>query len=364
MSRLHDLHALGQSIWLDYIRRSFTRSGGLAALVADGVRGVTSNPTIFQKAIAGGDDYDEQLREVARSVSDPEGIFEELAVTDIREAADVLRPLYEESAGEDGYVSLEVSPTLAHDTEGTVAAARRLATAVDRPNLMIKIPATEEGIPAIRSTLAAGINVNVTLIFAIERYAAVVDAFTAGLEDYVAAGGDASAMASVASFFVSRIDSAVDERLEGSGADDLRGAIAIDNARLAYARSRELFSGERWQKLAAAGAREQRLLWASTGTKNPAYPDTRYVDELIGRPTVNTVPPATLDAFRDHGTVAQTITKDLGGARARMARLAEVGVSFDTITAELEAAGVKSFADSYESLLASVQEKAARIGAV
>ena len=360
MGKLHELHRLGQSIWLDYIRRSFTRGGDLGRLVDRGLRGVTSNPTIFEKAISGGDDYDDELRVVMESTTDAETIYEHLATTDIREAADTLRDVYDESDRTDGFVSLEVSPNLAYDTDGTIAAAKRLFETVDRPNLMIKIPATPPGIPAIRNTIAAGINVNVTLIFSITNYEAVAEAYLAGLEALTDRGGDPAGVASVASFFVSRIDAAVEKELARLGAG-IDGSIAVDNARIAYARSRELFTGPRWERVATAGAREQRLLWASTGTKSDALPDTFYVDELIGGPTVNTVPPATLDAFLDHGTVAPTLEQDVEGARERFDRLYRLGIDFARITDELQNAGVKSFADSFDSLLAGVAKKRERL---
>lgn len=362
MSKMHELHELGQSIWLDYIRRSYTRGGDLKRLVEQGLRGVTSNPTIFEKAITGSDDYDDELRVIAQETNDTESIYEHLAITDIREAADTLRPVYDESDRADGYVSLEVSPSLAHDTDGTISAAKRLFASVDRPNLMIKIPATPEGIPAIRAVLSSGINVNVTLIFSISSYEAVVEAYLSGVEDFARLGGDPAGIASVASFFVSRIDVAVEEKLAELGAE-VDGSIAVDNARLSYVRFEELFAGPRWERLASSGARPQRLLWASTGTKSDALPDTFYVDELIGAPTVNTVPPATLDAFIDHGTVATTIEKDVDGARRRSEQLSGLGIDLGTVTDELQDAGVKSFADSFTSLLAGVEEKRKRLGA-
>ncbi len=362
MSKIEQLHELGQSMWLDHVRRSFTRSGELARLVEQGLRGVTSNPTIFDKAISGNDDYDEDLRAVAKHAESPEAAFEQLAITDIREASDVLRPVYEESGFADGFVSLEVSPRLAHDTEDTIASAKRLFASVDRPNTMIKIPATPEGIPAIRSAIAAGINVNVTLIFSLAHYEAVTQAYIAGLEELLSCGGDPSRTSSVASFFVSRIDVAVEKRLAELGAEPVGRSIAVDNARLAYVRYGEIFAGDRWSRLTASGARTQRLLWASTGTKSDALPDTFYVDELIGGPTVNTVPRPTLDAFVDHGTVAPTLERDVSGARDRMAQLARIGVDFEQITADLQDAGVESFAESYASLLSGVEAKMDRLG--
>jgi transaldolase/glucose-6-phosphate isomerase len=363
MTKLQDLTRLGQSIWLDYIRRSLITSGELGALIDKGVRGVTSNPTIFEKAIVGSSDYDRELQELVNEGKSVDEIYEALALDDIVRAADVMRSVYEQTNGADGYVSLEVSPTLAHDTEGTVAEARRLFAALDRPNILIKVPATSAGIPAIETLIGEGINVNVTLIFSLAQYEAVAQAYLAGLEKLDASGGDVSKVASVASFFVSRVDTAVDRQLDelirsGSGnLQSLQGKIAIANAKAAYARFRQLFSGERWEKLAAQGARVQRPLWASTGTKNPLYPDTLYVDSLIGPDTVNTVPPATLRAFLDHGTVAPTLEAGLAEARAHLARLAELGVDLDAITQKLQDDGVDAFAKSFETLMAGIAEK-------
>jgi len=340
MTKLHELTDLGQAIWLDYIRRSFITLGDLQALIDEGLRGVTSNPTIFEKAIAGSTDYDEDLHRLVEEGETVEEIYEALALDDIRRAADLLRPVYDgstwlttgQTGGADGYVSLEVSPALAYDTEGTIAEARRLFAALDRPNVMIKVPATPAGIPAIEALIGEGINVNVTLMFSLAHYEAVSEAYIAGLEKLAAAGGDLSKVASVASFFISRVDSAVDRALEEISDRTLQGKIAIANAKVTYARFREVFSGERWKRLAALGARVQRPLWASTSTKNPLYPDTLYVDGLIGSDTVNTVPPATLNSFRDHGTVAPTLEVGLGEARAQLAHLAELGVDLHAIT--------------------------------
>ncbi|GAB4273842.1 MAG: hypothetical protein Kow0092_29180 [Deferrisomatales bacterium] len=361
MTKLHELAALGQAVWFDYIRRSLIDSGGLARLVDQGIRGVTSNPTIFEKAIAGSDDYDRDLEALVRQGKSAEEIYEALALDDIRRAAEVLRPVYEATEGADGYVSLEVSPHLAHDTQGTVEEARRLFAAVDRPNLMIKVPATPAGVPAVEALIAQGVNVNVTLIFSVAQYEAVAMAYQRGLEALRDRGGDLSRVASVASFFVSRVDTAVDPRLEAAGAADLLGKVANDNAKLAYARFRELCRGPRWEALARAGARVQRPLWASTGTKNPAYSDTLYVDSLIGPDTVNTVPPATLEAFLDHGTPALTLGDDLDGARERVARLKPLGIDLDAVTADLQTAGVEAFAQSFDSLLASIAAKRAQL---
>jgi len=357
MTKLQQLAELGQAVWLDYIRRSFIESGDLKALIDKGVRGVTSNPAIFEKAIAGSADYDHDIQRLVGEGKSVGEIYEALALEDIQRAADLLRPLYDETAGRDGFVSLEVSPALAHDTEGTVADAKRLFAAVGRPNIMIKIPATPAGIPAVQAVIAVGISVNVTLIFSLAQYEAAAGAYIGGLEKLQEAGGALAKTASVASFFISRVDAAVDPMLEKLGYSDLQGKIAVDNAKLAYARFRERFTGERWDRLARAGARVQRPLWASTGTKTPAYPDTLYVDCLIGPDTVNTVPPATLQAFIDHGQVALTVDKDLEGARSRLTRLAELGVNLDSITNQLLEDGVDAFAKPFERLMRSIQSK-------
>ena len=357
MSKLYDLVGMGQAGWFDYIRRSFIASGELKALVEQGTRGVTSNPSIFEKAIAGSNDYDEAVRALVGQGKTAEEIYDVLTMEDIRMAADVLRPVYDETDAGDGYVSLEVSPELADDTEKTVAQAQRLFRELDRPNVMIKVPATAAGIPAIAQLIAEGINVNVTLIFSVGQYEAVAQAYLSGLERRAETGGDLSRVASVASFFVSRLDSAMDKELEARGEKEMAGKIAVDNARLAYALFGEFFSGERWQKLADAGAQVQRPLWASTGTKNPAYSDVLYVDELIGPHTVNTLPPDTLNAFMDHGTPAATLTDDLDGARNRRARLPELGIDIDAMTDKLLQEGVASFAQSFETLMASIVAK-------
>ena len=356
-TKVHELAALGQSIWYDNIRRAVLQSGELKRLVEAGVLGVTSNPTIFEKAIGGSDDYDSALyRLVEQGRTIPE-IYEALVIEDIRHAADILAPTYEQTNGVDGYISLEVSPTLAHDTDGTIAEARRLYEAVGRRNVMIKVPATKEGIPAIQTLIGDGININVTLIFALEHYRAVMEAYLSGLERFAAEGGDLSQVASVASFFVSRVDSMVDEMLKAKGNTDLQGKIAIANAKLAYALFREVFNGPRWENLERMGARVQRPLWASTGTKNPAYPDTLYVDALIGPDTVNTVPPATLAALLDHAHPAPTIDADVDEARAQMDRLAGLGISMEAVTDKLLQDGVAAFVKSFESLMNSIASK-------
>lgn len=357
MTKLHELAELGQAIWLDYISRSLLASGELQELVDQGLRGVTSNPSIFEKAIAGSADYDEDLNRLVGEGRSVEEIYEDLAMSDIRSAADILRPVYEKSEGADGYVSLEVNPALAHDTEATIAEARRLFASLERPNVMIKVPATAAGLPAIEALIGEGVNINVTLIFSLEQYEAVATAYIAGLEKLALAGGDVGKVASVASFFISRVDTAVDKALEEIGNTEIQGKIAIDNAKIAYSRFREIFSSERWKKLATGTARVQRPLWASTSSKNPAYPDTLYVDNLIGPDTVNTLPPATLDDFLDHGTVAATVETDVAGARSRLAELAALGIDLDAITNKVLDEGVAAFAKSFEGLIASIAEK-------
>lgn len=357
MTKLHELASLGQAVWLDYIRRSIITSGELQELVDQGMRGVTSNPSIFENAIAGSTDYDEVMNVLVGEGKSVEQIYEAIAIDDIRGAADILCSLYDKSNATDGYVSLEVNPTLAYDTEATIAEARRLLDTVERPNVMIKVPATPAGVPAIETLISEGVNVNVTLIFSLGQYEAVTAAYIAGLEKLATSGGEVGKVASVASFFISRVDSAVDAALQSIGNTDLQGKIGIDNAKIAYARFREVFHGEFWQSLAALGARVQRPLWASTGTKNPAYPDTLYVDGLIGPDTVNTVPPATLKAFLDHGHVVQTIDHDVDIARARLAKLAELGIDLDAITEKLQDEGVLAFAKSFKELITSIAEK-------
>ena len=361
MTRMKEAAAIGQSIWLDFIRRSFLDSGELGEMVAKGLRGVTSNPSIFQKAITASTDYDaavERLVGEGRSVND---IYEALAIQDIRRACDIMQPVYVSTDGLDGYVSLEVNPKLAYDTEGTIMEARRLSSLVDRPNVMIKVPATPEGIPAIETLTGEGININVTLIFSLGQYEDSAMAYIRGLEKLAAANVDFSRMASVASFFVSRVDGKVDPKLVELGNSELQGKIAIANAKMAYHRFGELFSGPRWEKLAAQGARVQRPLWGSTSTKNPDYPDTLYLDTLIGPHTVNTVPPETLDAFIDHGCAARTVDADVEEARQHLAQLAELGIDLDEVTTELMGDGVDAFADSFDELMAGIAQKVADI---
>jgi transaldolase/glucose-6-phosphate isomerase len=350
----------GQSVWYDYLRRSLLTSGELERLIAeDGLRGMTSNPSIFEKAITGSTDYDDQLAELrAQGGGDPRALFEQIALRDIASAADVFRPLHDETDRADGFVSIEVSPTLAHDTEGTIAEAERLWRALDRPNVMVKVPATPEGLPAIRELTSRGVNVNITLLFAIGVYEQVAEAYLSGLEERIASGGDVDGIASVASFFVSRIDTAVDARLAelGDKGAELAGKVAIANAKLAYQRYKELFAGDRWDALAAHGARPQRLLWASTGTKNPAYSDVYYVEALIGRETIDTVPPATFDAFRDHGRVEPTLERGIDEARATLDRLGELGISLDEVTDRVLTDGVRLFDEAYAKLLRAVEQ--------
>lgn len=358
-----------QSVWLDYMHRTMLRNGELKALIeARGVRGATSNPTIFEQAIGKSDAYDEEIARLGAHGHDTVRIYEALAIEDIQAACDLFRPIYEMSAGNDGFVSMEVSPLLAHNTAGTTAEARRLWDAIARPNAMIKIPGTIEGIPAIRQSLAAGININITLLFAVSMYERVIDAYLAALEERVAAGGDIATLRSVASFFVSRVDTEVDKRLDAlkkpAQTTALMGKAAVANARLAYEQYTRHFEGARFRALMAKGGAVQRPLWASTGTKNPDYKDTMYVDELVGPDTVNTMPPATLEAFADHGVVARTVDKDIEQARRQIAAIEALGVSLNAVTDHLVADGVKKFADSFNSLLTTIDQKRVKLSAV
>jgi transaldolase len=356
---LQELADHGQSVWIDFLSRPFAQDGDLAGLVEQGVVGVTSNPTIFQGAIAEGDAYDDQIRELVSSgESEPKEIFQELAAADIRAACDLLRRVYDEGDGKDGYVSLEVDPNLAHDTQGTADEAKRLHALIDKPNLFIKIPATKEGLPAIEETIAAGIPVNVTLIFSLERHRAVAEAYVRGLQRLADSGGDLSKVASVASFFVSRVDSEADKRLDGIGGhDNLKGKLAIANAVLAYQTYKEVFSGEAWEALEAKGASKQRCLWASTSTKNPDYRDVIYVEELVGAGTVNTMPRATVEAVLDHGEIRASLEEDVDGARQVLADLADAGIDYDDVVATLEREGVQKFSDSFKELFADIESK-------
>jgi transaldolase/glucose-6-phosphate isomerase len=362
MNPLKQLEECGQSLWIDFLLRSFVEKGEMRQLLErDGLKGLTSNPSIFEKAIGQSEEYQQAVQDLQRQGDHSAmAIYESLAIADIQAAAAVLKPVYEASGGRDGYVSLECSPYLANDTQGTIEEALRLWAAVDRPNLMVKVPGTPAGIPAIRHLIGKGLNINVTLLFAVPVYEEVAEAYIAGLEDFQRAGGDVSRVASVASFFVSRVDTAIDAQLEKladkEAAQKLLGKGAIANAKLAYARYQAIFAGPRWEKLAAAGAKTQRLLWASTSSKNPAYKDTVYVEELIGRDTVNTMPPATVDAFRDHGIVKpDAIEQDMDGARAVFALLEEHGIRLPEIMDKLVVDGVKQFSDAFDKLLGAIE---------
>jgi transaldolase len=358
MTPLHDLAALGQSVWIDYLSRPFLQRGELSELIGEGVAGVTSNPTIFQGAIAEGDSYDDQIKELIATESEPKEIFLALARDDIRAALDELRPVFDATNGQDGRVSLEVDPNLAHDTQATIDEAARLSALVDRPNLYVKIPATREGLPAIEETIAAGIAVNVTLIFSLQRHREVAEAYVRGLRRLIDSGGDPASVASVASFFVSRVDTEADRRLdEIGGYDELKGTLAIANAKLAYETYDEVFSGTDWDELAAKGATPQRCLWASTSTKNPAYRDVLYVEELIGPDTVNTMPRETVAAFIDHGRAERTLDRDIEGARRVFELFAEAGVDYDDVVETLEREGVEKFAKSFQALFSDLETK-------
>jgi transaldolase/glucose-6-phosphate isomerase len=363
-SPIQQLKREGQSLWLDNIRRQLITSGELARLRDEGLTGVTSNPTIFEKAVSGSTDYDEALVRLVRQGRRPDQMLWELMVEDIQAAADVFRPVYDKTRGADGFVSIEVSPTVARSTKKTIAMAQDLHDRCDRPNVMVKIPATKPGLPAIREMLGRGVNINITLIFSVDRYAEVVEAFMGGLEDLKRAGGDLSKVASVASFFVSRVDGKVDPQLEGkAGGEKLMGRIGVDNSKLAYERWKQLHSGSRWEVLKKAGAHPQRCLWASTSTKNPKYPDTYYVEELIGPETVDTVPPATLAAFREHGEVRRSLDEHVDASKRRLRQLEELGISLAQVTEELEVEGVDLFAKSYVSLTKALREESKKIKA-
>lgn len=354
MSKIKELQSLGQSIWLDFISRDILQSGELKQLVENGLMGVTSNPAIFQKALAEGQTYDGQLTNLAEKHTEPLAAYEALAIRDIQQAADVLRPVYDATDGVDGYVSLEVNPHLAYETDATIAEAERLFKEVDRPNVMIKVPATQQGVVAVERLIGQGININVTLMFSMKHYDDVVMAYISGLETLKEKGGDLSRVASVASFFVSRVDAKLDPVLEGLGAGHLKGKIAIANTKLVYQRFGTLFSGDRWQALADAGARVQRPLWASTSTKDPSFPDTLYVDNLIGPHTVNTLPPETLEAFNDHGTIERTVDKDLDAAEAAVAELTQYNIDLLQVGEELQEEGVEKFNKPFDALLQTI----------
>jgi transaldolase len=357
---IRQLSARGQSVWIDFLSRSFIQEGGLEDLVSQGIVGVTSNPTIFQGAIAQGDAYDDQLRDVLKHETAPKEVFLALAVQDIQTACDILRPTWDNPGGgaRDGWVSLEVDPNLAHDTQATIDEAARLHELVDRPNLFVKIPATKEGLPAIEESIAAGIPINVTLIFSLQRHREVAEAYVRGVQRLADAGGDLGAIASVASFFVSRVDTEADKRLEELGGhDELKGTLAIANAKLAYETYRHVFAGDAWDALAAKGASAQRCLWASTSTKNPKYRDVLYVEELIGPDTVNTMPRETVAAFQDHGEVRDSLTEDVDGARRTFEAFADAGIDYDDVVATLESDGVEKFAKSFRELFSDVESK-------
>jgi len=367
---LKRLGTLGQSIWLDYIRRDLMSSGGLRRLIEeDGLRGMTSNPSIFEKAIAESHDYDEDIRAMALMGKGAEATYETLSQRDVESAADEFRPLYDRTDGQDGFVSLEVNPHLAHDTKKTVKDARRLWAALNRPNVFIKVPATADGLPVIQELISQGINVNVTLLFGLPRYRQAAEAYIAGIEARVAQGKPVKHVASVASFFVSRIDALVDPLLEklmvqgGKEADlakETRGQVAIASAKMAYQSYKEIFGSDRFRKLAAQGARVQRLLWASTGTKNPDYRDVKYVEALIGPDTVNTAPIKTLDAYRDHGEPKARLEQDVNEARSVLARLPELGIGIDNVTRQLEDEGVEKFIKPFDKLMETVAQRSAR----
>jgi transaldolase len=357
-SRLHELSELGQSVWIDSLSRAWLENGELKRMMEeDAVVGVTSNPTIFQKAMSEGDWYDDQLREVVKEETDLKEIFLQLAAHDIQAACDLFRPVWDQGHGQDGYVSMEVDPNFAYDTRATIEEATRLHDWIDRSNLHVKIPATKPGLPAIEEMIARGRNINVTLTFSLQRYADVAEAYIRGLERLVESGGDPSTVASVASFFVSRVDTEADKRLDVVGRPDLKGKLAIANAKLAYQRYQEIFAGARWRALADKGATKQRCLWASTSTKNPDYRDVMYVEELIGPETVNTMPKETIEAFQDHGQVGLTLEQGLDDARKLFRDLVQSGVDYDDVTETLEREGVQKFIDSFTELLEGIEAK-------
>jgi transaldolase/glucose-6-phosphate isomerase len=363
-TKLHELQRLGQSIWLDFIRRSILENGDLAKYVQMGLRGVTSNPSIFDKAISQGEEYDQAIADLAAQGKTTPEIYETLAVEDIQKACDILKPVYKESSGADGYVSLEVNPHLAHDTEGTIQEAQHLWDLVDRPNLMIKVPGTPEGVPAIEELTSQGYNINVTLLFSREQYDQISDAFLSGLEQYVDNGGDPRAISSVASFFVSRIDVKLDRilgALDQPLVENLQGKIGIALAKMVYQDFLEKSNSERWTSLAKKGARVQRVLFGSTSTKNPVYPDTLYPDHLIGKDTVNTLPPNTFEAFLDHGTVSESLIQDIPEAKKELESVFSLGIKIENITKELLDEGVVKFADSFDELMATIAKKRSKL---
>ncbi len=355
--RLQRMQELGQAPWVDEISREDIKSGELKRMIEDGIVGVTSNPAIFQKAIANSDLYDEQLQELARREDDPKEIFWGIARTDIQDACDIFMPVYERTGGEDGFVSLEVQPDIAHDAQATIDEATRLHEMVDRPNLFVKIPATLPGLVAIEEMISRGKSINVTLIFSLERYREVVRAYIRGIQRLVESGGDPSGVRSVASFFVSRIDTEADKRLEELGADDLEGTLAIANAKLAYQIYKEVFGGSRWRTLKERGANSQRLLWASTSTKNPDYPDVMYPENLVGPETVDTMPKSTIQAVMDHAEIRPTLEEGVEEAKELLKRLREVGLDYEDVTDVLETEGIQKFADPFNELLEEIKNK-------
>jgi transaldolase len=365
-SPLHELSEQGQSVWIDFVSRELIHTGELARMMDDdAIVGVTSNPTIFQKAISHGSAYDDEIRECLDKVDDPKEIFWRLAETDIGDACDVLRGVYDATSGRDGYVSIEVDPGLAYEQQAQYDEAMHLHGQIDRPNLLVKIPGTKPGLGAIEDAIAQGKSINVTLIFSLERYREVAEAYIRGLERLVEGGGDPSPVASVASFFVSRVDTEADKRLDAVGGHDhLKGRLAVANAKLAYQAYKEIFAGSRWDALAAKGANRQRCLWASTSTKNPAYSDVMYVKDLIGPETVNTMPEETIQAFQDHGRVALTLEEGIEEAKRLFDQLAEAGVDYDDVTETLEREGVEKFADSFRELLDGIQAKRSQLAGV
>ena len=364
-NQLREIEALGQSIWIDNLNRDLLDDGTMRDLIEqDGISGVTSNPTIFEKGMGHSDRYDDAFRELAAKTDDAQEIFESLALGDVREAAELLKPTFDATDGQDGFVSFELPAALAFDVEGSIEAAIHLHDLIDRENVFIKVPGTPEGVQAFEELTARGINVNMTLMFSVERYREIAEAYVRALQRRVDAGEPVDRAASVASFFVSRVDTKVDAALEQLGRENLRGRAAVANARIAYGAFQEIFSGETWDRLAEAGAHVQRPLWASTSTKNPDYPDTLYVDELIGPDTVNTMPDATIEAARDHATPVRTADKDIDGARALIEELKGIGVDFDDIVNhQLVDEGVESFSKSYESLLETLEKKAGELSA-
>jgi transaldolase len=359
--RLAKMQELGQAPWMDELSREDIQNGGLRRMIDDGIVGVTSNPAIFQKAIAGSDLYDEQLHELAQREDDPKRMFWEVAKKDMQDACDIFMPVHEETGGRDGFVSLEVQPDIAYDMEATVEEAARLHEMVDRPNLFVKIPATLPGLVAIEEMISRGKSINVTLIFSLERYREVARAYTRGLQRLVENGGDPSGVHSVASFFVSRIDAEADTQLEEIGAEEFKGQLAIANAKLAYQIYKEVFGGARWSKLAEKGANSQRLLWASTSTKNPDYPDTLYVDSLVGPETVNTMPKNTIEAVMDHAEIRPTLEEDVEETKRLLDRLRQAGLDYEDVTDVLEKEGIQKFADPFNEMLEEIQNKSSQL---